>query len=79
MGFEPTPLRNGALSHRLRPLGQTVMFSLREVKMKHRGNLGRKRKPPSRQVASPLDFFFEGGLCLRGLGPEAAPALRNFF
>ena len=26
VGFEPTPLRNGALSHRLRPLGQTVMF-----------------------------------------------------
>ena len=26
VGFEPTPLRNGALSHRLRPLGQTVML-----------------------------------------------------
>ena len=25
LGFEPTPLRNGALSHRLRPLGQTVL------------------------------------------------------
>ena len=25
MGFEPTPLRNGALSHCLRPLGQTVL------------------------------------------------------
>ena len=25
VGFEPTPLRNGALSHRLRPLGQTVL------------------------------------------------------
>ena len=24
VGFEPTPLRNGALSHRLRPLGQSV-------------------------------------------------------
>ena len=24
VGFEPTPLRNGALSHRLRPLGQNV-------------------------------------------------------
>ena len=24
VGFEPTPLRNGALSHYLRPLGQTV-------------------------------------------------------
>lgn len=27
VGFEPTPLRNGALSHRLRPLGQTVLVS----------------------------------------------------
>ena len=25
VGFEPTPLRNGALGHRLRPLGQIVM------------------------------------------------------
>ena len=25
VGFEPTPLRDGALSHRLGPLGQTVM------------------------------------------------------
>ena len=25
VGFEPTPVRNGALSHRLRPLGQTVL------------------------------------------------------
>ena len=28
MGFEPTPLRNGALSHRLRPLGHTVHVML---------------------------------------------------
>ena len=27
VGFEPTPLRNGALSHRLRPLGQTVLMA----------------------------------------------------
>lgn len=26
VGFEPTPFRNGALSHRLRPLGQTVLL-----------------------------------------------------
>ena len=30
VGFEPTPLRNGALSHRLRPLGQTVMLNVSE-------------------------------------------------
>ena len=28
MGFEPTPLRNGALSRRLRPLGHTVHVML---------------------------------------------------
>ena len=27
VGFEPTPLRTGALSQRLRPLGQTVTRS----------------------------------------------------
>ena len=27
VGFEPTPLRTGAWSQRLRPLGQTVMFA----------------------------------------------------
>ena len=27
VGFEPTPFRNGALSHRLRPLGQSVLGS----------------------------------------------------
>ncbi len=26
-GFEPTPFRNGALSHRCRPLGQTVLIA----------------------------------------------------
>ena len=26
VGFEPTPFRNGALSHRLRPLGQSVVM-----------------------------------------------------
>ena len=31
VGFEPTPLRTGALSQRLRPLGQTVLFTLRPV------------------------------------------------
>ena len=30
VGFEPTPLRNGALSHRLRPLGQTVLGTMAE-------------------------------------------------
>ena len=28
VGFEPTPWRNGALSHRLRPLGQSVHVGL---------------------------------------------------
>ena len=28
VGFEPTPLRTGALSQRLRPLGQTVIWEM---------------------------------------------------
>ena len=28
VGFEPTPLRTGALSQRLRPLGQTVLLRI---------------------------------------------------
>ena len=31
VGFEPTPLRTGALSQRLRPLGQTVVMALQDV------------------------------------------------
>ena len=31
VGFEPTPLRNGALSHRLRPLGQTVLLYMMKL------------------------------------------------
>ena len=34
VGFEPTPFRTGALSQRLRPLGQTVSYSLR-VRLGH--------------------------------------------
>ena len=37
MGFEPTPLRNGALSHRLRPLGQTVLNGIQFVSAQCRG------------------------------------------
>ena len=33
VGFEPTPFRNGALSHRLRPLGQTVLKALHAFEM----------------------------------------------
>ena len=42
VGFEPTPFRNGALSHRLRPLGQTV---LSEGKC-HVLNEGVRPRPP---------------------------------
>ena len=31
VGFEPTPFRNGALSHRLRPLGQSVIDAMFSV------------------------------------------------
>ena len=31
VGFEPTPLRNGALRHRLRPLDQTVSLDMMKL------------------------------------------------
>ena len=31
VGFEPTPLRTGALSQRLRPLGQTVLGTVIKI------------------------------------------------
>ena len=31
VGFEPTPLRTGALSQRLRPLGQTVVRAVQDM------------------------------------------------
>ena len=33
VGFEPTPLRTGALSQRLRPLGQTVIIQFEKKKL----------------------------------------------
>ena len=33
VGFKPTPFRNGALSHRLRPLGQSVDVPSMQAKM----------------------------------------------
>ena len=38
VGFEPTPFRNGALSHRLRPLGQTVLSEGCKHAASRRGN-----------------------------------------
>ena len=35
VGFEPTPFRNGALSHRLRPLGQSVHVACGQVILVH--------------------------------------------
>ena len=35
VGFEPTPFRNGALSHRLRPLGQSVHVACGQVILAH--------------------------------------------
>ena len=47
VGFEPTPFRNGALSHRLRPLGQTVLLWGRQ-RSKCRQRLLRANVEPSR-------------------------------
>ena len=35
LGLEPTPFRNGALSHRLRPLGQSVHVACGQVILAH--------------------------------------------
>lgn len=50
VGFEPTPFRNGALSHRLRPLGQTVMFRLRLGSRTQIPNNARDRSPAEQQT-----------------------------
>ena len=41
VGFEPTPFRNGALSHRLRPLGQNVLL-LHDLRPPRRLEVGGK-------------------------------------
>ena len=51
VGFEPTPLRTGALSQRLRPLGQTVLVCdagmpiTRRMERRDRGEFRRPRSP----------------------------------
>ena len=47
VGFEPTPLRTGAWSQRLRPLGQTVLIKkalLNEIMRRNCEALASKRK-----------------------------------
>jgi hypothetical protein len=39
VGFEPTPLRTGALSQRLRPLGQSVLVSMCEFPGTYKNDL----------------------------------------
>ena len=34
VGFEPTPFRTGALSQRLRPLGQTVLLKRTQISLR---------------------------------------------
>ena len=60
VGFEPTPLRNGALSHRLRPLGHTVLVMERGDYLKH------KQKP--------LSTALEQGRAGLSFLPKASPA-----
>ena len=63
VGFEPTPFRTGALSQRLRPLGQTVLMQSTNMEFKELGHLQRSsnqgaRWPPGR---------------LHGCGPQPLP------
>ena len=75
VGFEPTPLRNGALSHRLRPLGQTVLaFSVLDPRL----TAPYFTPPlPAAMAVIPRDFRFVD-LC-RGKAPEQAVAPENDF
>ena len=43
VGFEPTPFRTGALSQRLRPLGQTVLFVCSVLRKPHAKQARRNR------------------------------------
>ncbi len=68
MGFEPTPLRTGALSQRLRPLGQTVMADSSGKKTTTKTSLrqemqNRRQRERSRGGSSP---------CPRGLAAQAS-------
>ena len=75
VGFEPTPFRNGALSHRLRPLGQTVLaFSVLDPRL----TAPYFTPPlPAAMAVIPPDFRFVD-LC-RGKAPEQAVAPENDF
>ena len=56
VGFEPTPFRNGALSHRLRPLGQTVLKTPIVEKANKRSN----ETTSNETKVDSTPFFFKG-------------------
>ena len=70
MGFEPTPLRTGALSQRLRPLGQTVLLlcphKRRSGRNRGRGIYIRQQLLQERDRVAPLLIFTGKGV--RGMG-----------
>ena len=51
VGFEPTPFRNGALSHRLRPLGQTVLLGLEVTAAREGTSIEARRHEPAAAAA----------------------------
>ena len=60
VGFEPTPFRNGALSHRLRPLGQSVIDAMFAVAFRisswRAGALCAKFSPSHSPTANTFSF-----------------------
>ena len=56
VGIEPTPLRNGALSHRLRPLGQTVL-NVHLMHVSKRGNTSGRLQWGVRVYVAPNDML----------------------
>ena len=78
VGFEPTPLRNGALSHRLRPLGQSVLGTtfwqrnscytavLGDLPHKSRYLWARRRTPISQRARPRITATIREGRLLEG-------------
>ena len=92
MGFEPTTLRNGALSHRLRPLGQSVLGTtfwqqnscytavLGDLPHKSRYLWARRRTPISQRARPRITATIREGCLLEGSSvlPELRPSVLSF-
>ena len=76
-GFEPTPFRNGALSHRLKPLGQTVFDGVKTDRHNTRHTRAQRSCNPSRPwpEAKDLHLGTQDHTCRRCVRARAAHML----